>query len=153
MPTSRAGNGARLISAELVDAIEDIVARVGFLSHAAAELGIHEKTLFTWCRRGEAEGEGIYFDFAQAVARGKHRAEANELERLDRRASKENDWKASAWKLEKMNRRVYGELSKDAGIDAFNRLVDALADRCEKNGTIGKADVYECATLAARGEV
>lgn len=74
------------------------------LEDAARSLGLNVGTVHGWMHRGRAEGSGPYFEFLEAVetARSKRRLA------FEARLTKEKDWKAQAWLMERTQPKRYG---------------------------------------------
>lgn len=145
---SREVKTSGLLTREMIKTIEDLFEQHSFLDHIAIEMGVHAQRFREWVRRGEREGEGIYADFAAAVARGRRRAEERELRRLDAAVwpSGKPDWNAAKWKLEKMNPAAYGPRSTTvnvASLERFMKLVEDDAERGEHPGFVSLERIYE----------
>jgi len=73
---------------------------------ACALAGIGERTFHDWMGRGEVEERGIYRSFVRAVSHARACAKANLVRQITRAA--EHDWRAAAWKLERLYPQEYG---------------------------------------------
>ncbi len=126
-----------IINAVLVKSITDMIATGAPMYTVAAANGIHRDTINDWLRKGAAAKRGVYKDFSVAVkeaaAKGqlKHfdniRESGDGYEVISRRVkqvknakgeleivettteqTRERQWTASAWILERMNPEVFG---------------------------------------------
>jgi hypothetical protein len=118
------------------------------LANAAALSGIHRDCIFDWTARGRA-GEQPFADFADAIARAKAKAEAEDIAAirgalipLGKDGDVQPDWRARAWYRERVNPEVWGarirvEIAKEFEA-ATERLCTEFAnepeilDRCLK---------------------
>ena len=152
---SREVKTSGLLTREIVDRVEELIAERGFIAHVAVEFGVHPQRLHEWVRRGEREGVGIYHDFSIAVAKGRARAEAEELKSINSGVlvSGEHDWKARAWKLEKMNPAVYGSRSTTVNVAPLDRLMKLVEAEALDEGSITIERLYELGIAALTEEV
>lgn len=80
--------------------------RLGNYVEIAARLNeVHPTTVFGWMRRGAKEKKGVYAEFFIALKKAQAQAEERLLLKIEAAAKK--DWKAAAWRLEKMRPSVY----------------------------------------------
>jgi transposase len=94
---------------ELQKQIVDLIRAGNYIETASACAGINKDTLYDWLKRGAREKarkdgkidkrEEIYVHFSDAVEKAIAEAEARDV-MIIANASK-NDWKASAWRLER----------------------------------------------------
>lgn len=94
---------------ELQSKIVELIRAGNYIETASACVGINKDTLYDWLKRGAREKaktngkidkkEEIYVRFSDAVEKAIAEAEARDV-MIIANASK-NDWKASAWRLER----------------------------------------------------
>jgi len=127
---------------ELIEQIADLVRNGNYIETASAVAGINKNSLYRWLKRGAREEERlaknpklkgkieekIYVDFSNAVKKAMAESEADDLENI-KKASRE-DWKASAWRLERRFPNRWGRKEK----------VDIDANM--KNENINREEVY-----------
>lgn len=127
---------------ELIEQIADLVREGNYIETASAVAGIDKNSLYRWLKRGAREverlaknpklkgkiEEKIYVDFSDAVKKAMAESEADDLENI-KKASRE-DWKASAWRLERRFPNRWGRKEK----------VDIDANM--KNENINREEVY-----------
>jgi hypothetical protein len=127
---------------ELIDQIADLVREGNYIETASAVAGIDKNSLYRWLKRGAREverlaknpklkgkiEEKIYVDFSDAVKKAMAESEADDLENI-KKASRE-DWKASAWRLERRFPNRWGRKEK----------VDIDANM--KNENVNREEVY-----------
>lgn len=118
--------------------------RLGLTIEAAGHyIGISGRTFHRWLRRGEMEPDSIFGRFCQAVKRGEAQSAAVELARI-RQASRDGDWKASAWILERRHGytrslSIRGQIETvDAQIETVEDYQNLL-DRVVRAGQIASA--------------
>lgn len=133
------------LNAKLQEQIVLMLKMGNYTETAAAFAGINKDTLYQWLKRGRKEisrvGEGehgrkvsktekIYVDFTDAVE--KAMAEAEARDNLIIYTAGKNDWRASAWRLErkypnKWGRRETHEITgKDGGPVEMNDPRDKI---------------------------
>lgn len=127
---------------ELIEQIADLVREGNYIETASAVAGIDKNSLYRWLKRGAREverlaknpklkgkiEEKIYVDFSNAVKKAMAESEADDLENI-KKASRE-DWKASAWRLERRFPNRWGRKEK----------VDIDANM--KNENVNREEVY-----------
>jgi len=127
---------------ELIDQIAELVRNGNYIETASAVAGINKNSLYRWLKRGAREEERlaknpklkgkieekIYVDFSNAVKKAMAESEADDLENI-KKASRE-DWKASAWRLERRFPNRWGRKEK----------VDIDANM--KNENVNREEVY-----------
>ena len=89
----------------------DALAVGATLQSAAEYAGIHRDTLRHWIQKGERMHRGIYARLAEDVYEAQGRAKVAALATIAR-ASKDGDWKAAAWFLERREPEGYGRQDK-----------------------------------------
>jgi transposase len=115
------------LDAQIVSRIVDLVRAGNFLETAAATCGIHRATLYRWLERGEAQRMGPYRDFYVALTTAQAESEARDLLIITRAASE--DWRASAWRLERRYPRRYGPQVAITLRQELDSLLGTLRDR------------------------
>ena len=115
---------------------------------AAWTCGVDDATVWKWKHRGQVEEAGKYRDFWEAYRKALGESEVLALNVINKAAT-EGDWRAVAWRLERMNPDRFGQkikvtnderdkLAADllsrirARIDAetFERVEAAIMDAC-----------------------
>jgi len=81
-----------------------------YLEVAAAHAGVHRETVFAWLRKGKEQSSGIYHNFHHAVTRARAAAEIRDVANLAKAGSE--DWRASAWRLERKHPDRWGKQDK-----------------------------------------
>ena len=84
--------------------IVKMLSRGHYLTTAAKTAGISSATLAVWRKRGRDDGDGIYFEFAQAVDDAHAKGEVTLVDHVISAVAK-GEWRAATWILE----RKYGE--------------------------------------------
>ena len=117
-----------VISAKLVRELEVLVRDGNYIETAAASVGLSKTTIYKWLRRGRREidrvavdpghrrilkNERLHVQFVNAIARARAGFEVGSLDIINR-AAKE-DWKAAAWRLERLNPSRYGSIDTIIG--------------------------------------
>jgi len=109
------------LTAELSDQLCALLADGWFLDHACAEVGVSRPTVETWMAKGEAEdADELHAGFLASCLRARAAGERKYLDRIDDIAEetsrqygqgegRSRDWKAHAWRLERMNPSRYKE--------------------------------------------
>jgi hypothetical protein len=83
------------------------VIRLGAYRNAACDFaGITPETLRIWLRRGEADGEGPYWEFCTALKQAEAAACIKALGTI--RLAMEQNWQAAAWFLERKRPQEWG---------------------------------------------
>jgi len=127
---------------ELIDQIADLVREGNYIETASAVVGLDKVSLYRWLKRGAREEERlaknpklkgkteekIFIEFSNAVKKAMAESEADDLENI-KKASRE-DWKASAWRLERRFPNRWGRKEK----------VDIDANM--KNENVNREEVY-----------
>lgn len=105
-----------LLTEDLAERICDLVEGGAFIVHAAAEVGIGERTLLRWLSMGEKDdADELHRAFWQGCERARARAEARLWESIasksepSPRAVNPGDWKADLERLRAMNPKRYRE--------------------------------------------
>jgi hypothetical protein len=127
---------------ELIDQIAELIREGNYIETASAVVGIDKNSLYRWLKRGAREQERlfknpklkgkveekIYVEFSYAVKEAMAQSEADDLANI-KKASRE-DWKASAWRLERRFPNRWGRKEK----------VDIDANM--KNENVNREEVY-----------
>jgi hypothetical protein len=75
---------------------------------AAGAAGVDYESYNNWMKRGEAEGEGPYFDFFVSVEQAKHDAILQYVGVINK-AAKQGDWRAALEYLRRRDREHWGD--------------------------------------------
>ena len=119
------------LTPEVQSRIVDLVRAGNYLETAAAAAGIAARTMRDWVRRGATDEDGIYREFADAIAVAHAEAEALAIQIVNR-AARDGDWRAVAWKLERTRPRfaqkvnVTHEVREELASDLLRRLREKL---------------------------
>lgn len=109
------------LTAELSDQLCALLADGWFLDHACAEVGVSRKVVYEWLEAAEkADASDLHTEFRDACERARSAGERKYLDRIadiaeessvqyGRGEGKSRDWKAHAWRLERMNPSRYKE--------------------------------------------
>jgi len=73
---------------------------------ACTYAGIGESTFYEWMARGKAATAGDYSDFSDRITRARAKGKVHLLAKIE--AATDHDWRAAAWKLERMDPKHYG---------------------------------------------
>ena len=112
------------LTPEIQETIVNAVKLGNYIETAAALAGIHKSTLYDWMKRGAREAERLdktpsakprkkelpYLEFSDALTRALAYAESRDVEMIDKAAIE--DWRASAWRLERRNSERWGKKDK-----------------------------------------
>lgn len=103
---------------ERQERIVDAIRAGSYAEPACRAAGIAESTFYRWLQRGEAEGRGIYAEFARAVRRAEAEAELNAVDVVQ--AHMPSDWRAAIAFLERRyparwRRQTSAEISGPGG--------------------------------------
>ena len=119
------------VQAKIVEAV-----KAGNYKHvAAAYAGVPRGTFFQWMDRGRRQKTGRYKDFYDAITEAEAIAESNNVVTIA--LASKNDWKASAWLLERSKRTRWGahisvdgmrELSDDQLLEIIAQLNERLQE-------------------------
>jgi hypothetical protein len=115
---------------KLTDVIISSIRAGAYQEQAALAAGISVATLHSWLASGRGGVSKDYVKFLEAVTRAKAEDEVRDLVLITKAASE--DWKAAAWKRERMSPARYGpkiRVTLTAEFDsAVQRLTEELAD-------------------------
>lgn len=109
------------LTPKIKKAIIEAVERGNYVETAAALAGISKTTLYDWMKRGAREADRLdrfpdeevdpnerpFMDFSNALTRAMAVAEDRDVQNIDKAALE--DWKASAWRLERRNPERWGK--------------------------------------------
>ena len=123
--------------------IVDLMRAGNFIDVAATAAGVHRTTLHRWLRLGREQKRGKYRKFAEAVDRAQAESESRDVALIAKAASE--DWRASAWRLERKAPRRYGQRVQIS----VQEELEAVLDRLERNLP---AEVYEQVLQAMASE-
>ena len=110
------------LNLEIQNELCDLIEKGNYIETASAIVGISKNTLYDWLKRGRRgkeqleKGEKLnkselpFIDFSDAVEKAFAIGEAKDLE-IIRKAAME-DWKASAWRLERRFPTKWGRKDK-----------------------------------------
>ena len=86
-----------------------VLVRQGVTQECAAwSCGVDDATIWKWKRRGQIEESGKYRDFWQAYQKAEGDCEVLALSVINK-AAKDGDWRAMAWRLERLRPDKYGQ--------------------------------------------
>jgi hypothetical protein len=116
-------HGNARISEEIVQLVYEGVCLSETLDGAAAFAGVSRPSIWRWSRRGEAEirrldadpdaeirqSEALYVDLFNALWRARARKTAHDLAVISHHADVLEDWRASAWRLERRYPEQWGK--------------------------------------------
>lgn len=109
------------LTAELSDQLCALLADGWFLDHACAEVGVSRKVVYEWLEAAEkTDASELHIAFRDACERARSAGERKYLDRIadiaeessvqhGRGEGRSRDWKAHAWRLERMNPSRYKE--------------------------------------------
>jgi len=100
----------RILTEKITEAICASLARGEFAGHACVDAGVSERSFYRWMAEGEKEDASEDMArFWQACARARVEGERFLLAKLDVAAANKQteDWKAIAWRLERLNQDRY----------------------------------------------
>ena len=111
------------LTKELMDAAVAYVAKGCYIETACQAVGIGRSTMHEWLRWGH-EGREPYATFADTMLRARAVAEADDVSYI----KSDKDWRARAWRLEKMHGRDY------AGVTVTESRIDLDVKSLEEIG-------------------
>ena len=113
--TTKIGRPTKLTD-ETTNKICHYVAEGNYLDTACRLAGVDYSTMRRWIQKGEQEGKGKCYEFAERLKTAEAQAEAKRVE-LILKAGKYDDWKANAWYLERKYPERWGKHDRlDANI-------------------------------------
>jgi hypothetical protein len=77
-----------------------------YIETAAHLMKIHKDVIFLWMRNGAKQKTGKYVEFLKAVREAQAESETKLLSLVNNAGRK--DWRAAAWRLERMKPKRYG---------------------------------------------
>lgn len=95
------------LTPEIQDRIVQYIRVGAFVETAASAAGISKVTLYDWMRRGSRQKHGKFKDFLNAIEQAFSEATIADLARIS--SATDKDWRAAAYRLEKRERRLYGQ--------------------------------------------
>jgi len=136
---------------ETAKAIVDQVRLGNFRMTAAKAAGIDQKTLREWLHKADKCRDGHPLkDFARALKRAEAQAESRDIALIG--AAGKEDWRALAWRRERMQPRKYGlrvrvevereleamltKLQRHLSAEVYERVLQALADDDDAEGDV-----------------
>ena len=100
------------LTKKLAEQLTDLIREGNYMETACAYVGVDSSTVRKWTKRGIRErermektgdavipNEKIYFDFSKLLEKANAESEMNRIENIKRLSIE--DWKASAWFLER----------------------------------------------------
>lgn len=97
------------LTPERYEAIVKYVRAGACINHAANAVGIDDKTLYEWLKRGAAEPESVYALFLDDFRRAKSFSIIKNLKIVQTAA--DDDWTAAKWLLQVLDPEIYGNKS------------------------------------------
>lgn len=113
------------LTPDLLERVVTLVRSGCYIETAAGAAGIARSNLYEWLRKG---GEGIkpYVDFYEQVTQARDQAEARDVANVGKAA--QSDWRAAAWRLEKMHGRRYAGVNvSETKVEHVDRVAQAKA--------------------------
>lgn len=112
-------------SAKIIEAVR----KGNFLSVAAGAAGISRVTLMHWLKAGEMTNSGTYHDFFISLRAAQKEAEANHVRNITDKS--QEDWKASAWYLERKHHERWGKqdsvgVKLSGGVDVRQKTIEEV---------------------------
>ena len=116
------------LTPELTDEIVKLVGLGNYIETAAAFSGLSKQTIYNWLRRGRREidrvgagsrsrkirkKEALCVEFVDAITRARAEFEVTALHKIN--VASNEDWKAAAWRLERLNPQRYGPVELIVG--------------------------------------
>lgn len=95
------------LTRDMHDQIVDHVRQGNYIDTAAALCGVTRESITNWVRRGREAKHGVYREFFIAITRAQAETEMRLLALIDGQAA--GDWRAAAWRLERIRRSRYSE--------------------------------------------
>jgi len=104
------GFGRTKLTKELLNSLVSYIKAGSYITHAAELCEVDTQTLYKWMKRGEEEPDSIYGVFNREITKADGAAKLRNELIIQQHA--QNDWKASAWWLERRAGDVYGKKDK-----------------------------------------
>lgn len=114
---------------------------------AAWTCGVDDATVWKWKHRGQVEESGKYRDFWEAYRKALGESEVLALNVINKAAT-EGDWRAVAWRLERMNPDRFGQKIKVTN-DERDKLAADLLSRIRARLDEGTFERVEAALMDA----
>lgn len=109
--------------------VVDLVRAGNAIEVAAAAAGVDSVALHAWLSAGSRQRRGQYRAFVDAVAKAKAESESRDVALIARAAG--DDWRAAAWRLERLKgvrggarARLAAEVGFDAALERLERGLD-----------------------------
>jgi transposase len=134
-------------TAEITAAIAQRIADGNFPDVAAQCEGVGKSTFYAWMQRGEAESEGPFREFVEAVTRAEAEFEDATLEKVRTAVDQFGNAKNAAWLLERRNRDRWGQ---SIDVRVRNDAIDAVLARLRAG--LDQESYARCVELLATGE-
>jgi hypothetical protein len=101
------------ITPEIVEQITNAVRAGNYIDVAAAYVGVHRDTLYTWMKKGRVATSGPYYEFVAKLDQALAAAEVRDVALIGKAA--EREWTAAAWRLERKHPDRYGRRTRIDG--------------------------------------
>lgn len=94
---------------EIADELVALI-RIGMSKHkAAACVGVERRKFQDWIARGAKQESGPLREFSDRIKAAEAQAEARDLKVIDDAATQRGDWRASAWRRERLQPDRYAQ--------------------------------------------
>ena len=102
------------LTAEMIEQYCDLLIQGQTISRAAVLTGISESTIYRWLALGKRDGaEPIYIELVERVTEATECSEFELIQRIRKAGDKPENWRATAWMLERRFPEKYGKKSSD----------------------------------------
>ncbi len=115
------------LTAELTEKFCAMIRQGITQERAAWSCGVDDATIWKWKHRGQVELSGKYRDFWEAYRKAEGDCEVLALSLINK-AARDGDWRAMAWRLERMNPDRYGQKIR-VTIEERKRMASDLLSR------------------------
>jgi transposase len=126
-----------------------------YVETAAHIVGLHPGTVHDWLARG-ARARGVtdqpFAEFSEAVRRAQAQAEATDVRRVGKAASK--TWRAAAWRLERRHPRRWGpkvQLMVREQLEAFLDHLESQLDAAIFDSVLEVAEAWDGEVVRSSG--
>lgn len=97
---------------------------------AAQYGGIAYNTFNEWMKQGQADSEGAFLEFYEAIKKAEGDAVIGWLRKIEA-AAKDGNWQAAAWKLERRYPKDYGkQVHEYTGADGNELVIKVVYEDC-----------------------
>jgi transposase len=98
------------LTAEMIEQICDLLIEGDTIARSAVLTGVSESTIYRWLAMGKSEvAEPIYVELVARVGEAIESSEFELLQRMRIAGSKPDQWRATAWMLERRFPEKYGK--------------------------------------------